>query len=222
MRQFGIFAKYWAPGEVKTRLAASIGAEAAARLHGAFVRTLLTRFAETGDSRALAFAPPEKRAEFETVAAGAWRLEPQAAGDLGRRMQTYFEVAFAARAERVVLIGADSPTLPAAIVEDAFEQLESRPVVIGPARDGGYYLIGAAREPPPIFASIAWSQPTVLAETVARLQSARREYVLLPEWYDVDTLEDLVRLNVELSAASDLTGLEELQREVNRALVAEG
>lgn len=220
MRQLGIFAKFWSAGEVKTRLAATIGAEAASRLHEVFVRTLLARFGAAADRRVLAFSPPERRREFEAMAAGQWRLESQAAGDLGRRMQAFFENAFAAGAERVVLIGSDSPTLPLGCIEAAFEQLASRPVVLGPAHDGGYYLIGAAREPPPVFDSIAWSQPTVFAETVARLQDAGLDHGLLPAWYDVDTHDDLTRLQAEVSSAGDLAGYEELAREVDRALAA--
>ena len=220
MRQFGLFAKFWAPGEVKTRLAAAIGAESAARLHAAFVRTLLARFVETADRRVLAFTPPERRSEFEAVVPCPWRLEPQAAGDLGRRMQHFFESAFAVGAEHVVLIGSDSPNLPVSFVKAAFEQLQRRPVVLGPASDGGYYLVGAAHRPPPIFESIAWSRPSVFAETVARLHAAGLDYGVLPAWYDVDTHEDLVRLNAELSGAGDLIGLEELACEVDRALAS--
>ena len=221
MRQLGMFAKYWAPGQVKTRLAAAIGAEAAARLHAVFVRTLLARFRATADRRVLAFSPSERRAEFEAILPAAWRLEPQAAGDLGRRMQHYFETALTAGAERVVLIGSDSPTLPAEYIEAAFDQLQSRPVVLGPAHDGGYYLVGAALKLPPIFDAIAWSQPTVFEATIARLQAAGREYGLLPAWHDVDTHDDLVRLKAELNAAENLFDLEELQCEVLRALAAD-
>ena len=218
MRQLGMFAKFWAPGEVKTRLAAAIGAEAAARLHAVFVRTLLARFQAVADRRVLAFSPSERRADFEAVLPAAWRLEPQSAGDLGRRMQHYFESAFAAGAERVVLIGSDSPTLPAEYIEAAFDQLHRRPVVLGPAHDGGYYLVATAGASPPIFDSIAWSQPTVFDETVARLHAAGLDYGLLPAWHDVDTHEDLVRLRDELSAAANRLGLEELRCEVTRAL----
>lgn len=221
MRQLGVFAKFWAPGEVKSRLAADIGAEQAARLHAVFVRTLLARFAETAERRVLAFSPPERRPEFEALAAEAWLLEPQISGDLGRRMRHYFDSAFAAGAKRVVLIGSDAPTLPADYLETAFERLAAYPVVLGPASDGGYYLVGAADRSPPIFDSISWSQSTVFAETVAALETARLEYSTLPGWYDVDRQDDLKRLHDELRAGKDSSApLKELTREATRALGA--
>lgn len=219
MRQLGLFAKFWAPGEVKTRLARAIGAERAARLQEVFVRTLLARFAGTAERRVVAFWPPERRADFEPLTAGAWRLEPQISGDLGRRMRHYFDSAFAAGAERVVLVGADAPTLPAAYVEAAFDNLADCQAVLGPAEDGGYYLVGAARKTPPIFDSIAWSQPTVYAETIAALESAEIEHRVLPGWYDVDVLDDLKRLHAELRLGAP-GPLGELAREVSRALGA--
>ena len=221
MRQLGMFAKFWAPGKVKTRLAAAIGAEQAAELHAVFVRTLLARFAKTAERRVLAFSPPERRAEFEALAAGSWLLEPQTSGDLGQRMRCYFDSAFAAGAQRVVLIGSDAPTLPASYIEAAFERLADCPVVLGPADDGGYYLIGASHQSPPIFDTIAWSQPTVYAETVSVLKSAELDYYALAGWYDVDVLDDLKRLNAELSDSHDDSApLDELAREVRRALGA--
>jgi hypothetical protein len=219
MRELGMFAKFWAPGEVKTRLAAAIGLEPAARLHRAFLQTLVERFAGAGDRRTLVFSPAHKRAEFQTLGAASWRLQPQPAGDLGRRMQVYFESAFAAGAERVVLIGSDSPTLPASYVESAFELLQGRPVVLGPAADGGYYLVGASRKPPPIFEGVAWSQPSVFAETAEKLAAARLEFATLPGWYDVDAVEDLRRLHDELSAgAEESAATLALRRAVDQAL----
>lgn len=221
MRELGMFAKFWTPGEVKTRLAADVGLEPAARLHQAFLQTLVERFAHAGDRRTLVFSPANKLGEFRTLRAASWRFEPQGEGDLGRRMQAYFEAAFAAGAERVVLIGSDSPTLPSGFVESAFDMLERRPVVLGPAADGGYYLVGAAGQPPPIFEGMAWSQPTVFAETITKLEAARLEYATLPGWYDVDAIEDLRRLHEELNASQDESSeMLALRRAVNEAMGA--
>ena len=199
MRQLGIFAKYPQPGRVKTRLAATIGDEAACRLYRAFIETLLRRFANVGDRRVLAFSPPERRAEFEPLAGQSWQLAEQSAGDLGQRMRRYFEEALAGGASRVVLLGSDSPTLPVEYVQRAFNLLSDVPVVLGPSDDGGYYLIGVAERVPPIFDDIAWSSEAVFEQTARRLQSLGRDFRKLPPWYDVDDEQDLRRLKNELS-----------------------
>jgi rSAM/selenodomain-associated transferase 1 len=206
---------------VKTRLATTLGAEQAGQLHKVFVQTLLERLARTGDRRTIVYAPADQLAPFAALAGGAWNLAAQAEGDLGQRMRSWFESAFAAGARSAVLIGSDSPTLPSAFIESAFELLREYDVVLGPADDGGYYLVGAARPTPPVFEDMAWSKPTVWDETVARLQAADWRYAALPRWYDVDQWEDLLRLHAELAAAdaSD-SALARLKRAVAQAVDA--
>jgi rSAM/selenodomain-associated transferase 1 len=200
--QFGMFAKFWQPGEVKTRLAREIGNEAAARLYRAFIDTLLTRFNDVGDERTLAFSPAERANEFAQLVGGKnWKLRPQGDGDLGTRMGRHFVQAFSAAVERAVLIGSDSPTLPREFVEQAFALLEDNSVVLGPSEDGGYYLIGLAGGVPPIFNEMPWSTPQVWNETLNRLQAARLKFAVLPTWYDVDEAADLRRLAIELTGA---------------------
>ena len=199
MNQLGMFAKYWEPGRVKTRLAAAIGDQAASSLARRFVLTLLQRFADVGQRRVLAYTPAERRTEFESLAADGWLLAVRADGDLGLRMQDYFATAFRRGATRVVLIGSDSPNLPVDYVTDAFQQLERYPVVLGPADDGGYYLVGAAGSVPPIFAGIPWSSPQVWPQTVNRLREANCPCGVLPAWYDVDDLENLRRIDRDLA-----------------------
>src|SRR5262245_11705482 len=115
-------------------------------------------------------------------------------------MEAFFRARFASGAERVVLLGTDSPTLPVAWVEAAFARLDAADVVLGPATDGGYYLIGCARRVPQVFTGVAWGRPTVLAETVARLTDPRRRLALLPPWYDLDTITDWQMLQGHLRA----------------------
>lgn len=207
--QLGIFAKFWQPGAVKTRLAASIGDEAAAGLHRRFVQTLLRRFASAADKQLLCYAPADAGPRFLELDLGSWQLEPQSAGDLGARMQHFFGSTLkpplplgegrggglaSISASRVVLIGSDSPDLPQEFVQQAFDKLHQYPVVLGPTRDGGYYLIGLSQTIPPIFESIPWSTPAVWPQTIARLESLLLEYHVLPQWYDVDDATDLRRL----------------------------
>jgi uncharacterized protein len=185
--QLGIFAKHWQPGAVKTRLAASIGNEAAAALHRHFVQTLLNRFQNTVDRHVLCFSPAGSADSFRQLSLGCWKLESQAAGDLGARMRHYFSAALATHdTPRIVLIGSDSPDLPLEYLAEAFDKLRDFPVVLGPTVDGGYYLIGLSQVVPPIFDNIPWSTAEVWPQTIARLTAAQIPYHVLPQWYDVD------------------------------------
>ena len=100
----------------------------------------------------------------------------------------------------MVVLGTDSPTLPPAYVEQAFAALDNADVVLGPATDGGYYLVGCGGRVPPIFEGIAWGGPTVLAETIALLADPSWRLAVLPPWYDVDTADDWRMLCGHLAA----------------------
>src|SRR5262249_47287508 len=148
----------------------------------------------------LAFAPPSATEAFADLVRGRFTLTPQRDGDLGSRMAAFFGEQVQAGAESVVLLGTDSPTVPPAFVEQAFQELEQADVVLGPATDGGYSLIGCARRVPPVFEGISWSGPRVLSQTVARLADPSWRLALLPPWYDVDTLDDWQMLQGHLQA----------------------
>ena len=217
MDQLGMFVKYWEPGRVKTRLAASLGDQAASSLYRHFVFALVRRLAAVGQRRVLVYTPAERRPEFEALANEHWSSAPQAGGDLGQRIQAYFADAFQAGATRVLLVGSDSPTLPVEYLQEAFRLLARVPVVLGPADDGGYYLVGAAGSVPPIFAGISWSTPQVWPQTVQRLRDAGCPYGVLPPWYDVDDPAGLRRMVRELACQGPLDGpLAELRDEVSR------
>jgi len=225
-RQLGIFARFWEPGKVKTRLAARLGDAATAALYRRFVETLAERLGDMPGRRVLAVTPDDRAGEFGEVAGSQWRVEPQGPGELAARMRRYFEKAFAAGMRKAVLIGSDSPTLPRRHVELAFELLHEHEVVLGPSADGGYYLVGAACRVPPIFDGIAMSRPAVWQQTVDRLNAAACSFGRLPDWYDVDTLDDLRRLRAELGQMQDesaeLGGLAEAVDEAWQWQKAEG
>jgi len=197
-RQFGVFGKYWEPGRVKTRLAAVVGPESASGLYREFLATLLRRFSGAAERCVLAFTPDDRRNAMRQLAGPTWELTPQEGADLGHRMKRYFESAAAAGFDRVLLIGSDSPTLPAKYVEEAYERLATHGVVLGPSADGGYYLVGIAGPLPPIFDDITWSSPDVWRQTCDRLAEAGGRSHVLPTWYDVDEFTDLERLKAEL------------------------
>lgn len=116
---------------------------------------------------------------------------PQAEGDLGARMKDAFLRAFKDGAERVVIVGSDLPEVSASLLRRAFEQLDAHPAVVGPARDGGYYLLGLRGMIEGIFEGIEWSTSSVLRETLERLRGAGVEPATLEVLADVDTVDDL-------------------------------
>jgi rSAM/selenodomain-associated transferase 1 len=196
-RVLGLFAKWPQPGAVKTRLGGP--REWGARVARAFLLDTMARLARVATRRVLVFAPAEARGDFAELA-GTWELEAQAEGDLGRRIERFIHGQIAGGARRVVVVGTDSPTLPVAYVEEAFAVLEEADVVLGPATDGGYYLLGCGPRLPPIFDGVAWSSDRVLAQTVERLRDPAWRLALLPPWYDVDTPGDWAMLKGHVAA----------------------
>ncbi|OAI54513.1 hypothetical protein AYO44_14825 [Planctomycetaceae bacterium SCGC AG-212-F19] len=195
----GIFAKQPIPGQVKTRLAKVTSPEWAARVAEAFLRDTLARLATIPVRRVLAYAPEEAGANFAALAGPDVTLVPQVGADLGERLSYFFLSQCEAGATATVVVGTDSPTLPVAWVEQAFAELEHADIVLGPATDGGYYLIGIGERMPPIFDGVRWGTEQVLADTIARLPADFR-LALLPPWYDVDSLADWQMLRGHLAA----------------------
>ncbi len=198
-RVLGLFAKWPAPGAVKTRLAPG-DPDWGARVARTFLLDTMHRLTAVDARRVLAFAPADREADFAAIAAGRFALTPQADGDLGRRLAAFVDRRLEEGARAVVLVGADSPTLPVEYVEQAFAELERADLVLGPATDGGYYLVGCGPARPPIFTDIAWGATTVLAETIVALADPRWRFSVLPPWYDVDTPDDWTMLCGHLAA----------------------
>lgn len=201
LRQVGIFAKHWTPGAVKTRLAARVGPELAARVAHAFIGCLVERLNPLPYSKQLGFAPEEQREAFQALAP-RWSCRPQCAGDLGARMTDYFDASFASGFEQTLLLGADCPTIPLKHLDDAFQQLETHDVAIAPAFDGGYCLI-AARATPPLFDHGQWGDARVLERTLALAERRHLSVALLPPWRDVDHWDDLLELHEQLQRSND-------------------
>ena len=198
----GIFVRHPVAGLVKTRLAAELGGNRAAEIYSAFIADITDRFRGISAERTLCFCPDaaESRRHFETIAGPDYQLWPQPQVDLGTRMQRFFEDHVRGAGDRAVLIGSDSPTLPLALVQQAFTTLAEADCVLGPATDGGFYLIGMRSRPWPVFSGIEWSTARVLDQTVGRIHDCRARLALLPPWYDVDSPEDLRMLVGHLQA----------------------
>jgi uncharacterized protein len=183
--------KHPAPGRVKTRLAAALGPERAAALYEAFVLDLAERLAPLGWPVTWAYWPRE--APFASILPGA-RCRAQEGRDLGERMSHAIAVELADGAGSVVVIGADAPHLDTSLLGEAAERLaDDADLVLGPADDGGYYLIGLRASTPAVFTGVAWGTSRVLAETLARAGGLRTR--LLEPCFDVDTPADLARLS---------------------------
>jgi rSAM/selenodomain-associated transferase 2/rSAM/selenodomain-associated transferase 1 len=144
----------------------------------------------------IAFEPAEAIAEMRGLVGDGARLFPQQGDTLGDRMRNAFGHLFAAGYSAVVMIGSDLPSLPASHLAKAFQLVRDRPdaLVIGPASDGGYYLIGLRRLCPALFTSIAWSAANVLTTTTRVAESCGLTVSFVPPWHDVDTVDDLRRV----------------------------
>lgn len=206
-----VFAKAPVPGDVKTRLLRAIPVAAVAPLARAFLLDALETALAVPDAEVtLAFSPAGEGPAMEALVSAAFgrrarvRFEPQRGRDLGQRMAAAVEAACARGATAAVIIGSDSPTLPACRIEQAFATLEgTADLVLGPAEDGGYYLLGARRPlPAGMLDRIAWSSGRERAETEARACAAGLDVALLEAWYDVDGPADLERLRRELLAGT--------------------
>ncbi len=200
-----IFVKAPRPGLVKTRLAAVIGADTACDAYLALVDMLLFRLAELGHVE-LKFAPADAVEEIKPWLRDGWRASPQVEGGLGDKLIGAFDEAFASGEERVVIIGSDCPYITQQDCEQAFAALMENDVVLGPATDGGYWLVGLSRSHPALFRGINWSTETVLAETLAAARGNGLNVKLLRELSDVDTVGDLAGFHDwharEMSASS--------------------
>jgi hypothetical protein len=175
-------------------------ADEAVGLHRALVEDTLEqlgRLQRPDLTKVLLLSRPLLQATDLDVPRG-WTVGIQAPGDLGARLSGFFEGAFRLQARRVVVLGSDSPTLPLEIVDDAFEELARTDVTLGPAADGGYYLLGCRLFLPDLFRGISWGSELVLRQTREAIDRLGHRYRLLPPWYDVDLPRDVERLREEI------------------------
>ena len=189
-----LFTRFPMPGRAKTRLIPCLGAEGAAQLQREMTEYALARVWPLVKRRGMTL-----EVRFEDASEGEMRrwlgdgfsFAPQGNGDLGARMMLAMTEAFAAGAQAVVIIGADCPELDAALVERALGALRMHRLVFGPARDGGYYLVGMREALPLLFEGVNWGATDVLATSLAKARQMNLEPFLLPELSDVDEPTDL-------------------------------
>ena len=184
-----IFVKAARSGTVKTRLAKDLGDEAACAAYRQLVEDLLNHLGKLSKVE-LHFTPKDSELEIKRWLRQGWTLQPQGEGDLGTRLQKAFGTAFARGSKRVVIIGSDCPYIVAEDIRQAWAALEENQIVIGPATDGGYWLIGLREEHPQLFTGISWSTNVVCETTLARAKAAGLRVKILRELTDVDTAAD--------------------------------
>ena len=185
-----VFGREPIPGRVKTRLAAGVGEEAAAAVYGELLAHTLDMAEAVDADLVLALAEPPARSFRPPLDVA---IEVQVSGDLGRRLSATFERRFAEGYRRVAVIGSDCPELAPRHLDDALTSLADRPVVLGPAADGGYWLVGARPPLVEMFTDIPWSTDGVLEATRARLSRLGIDWLELEELADLDTEADLRR-----------------------------
>ena len=200
-----VFAKAPEPGRVKTRLARHLGAAAACRAHEALVAHVLSRLAGCALTKELWVAGdaghPQVAVWSQRLGALV-RVQPQ--GDLGDRMHAAVSACCAA-GQPALIVGSDLPEIDVPYIERAAAALTAHDLVLGPVEDGGYGLVGLKAPAPLLFSGIAWSTPTVLAETRSRADQLRLSVSELPTTWDVDGIDEWRRflaLNNQAAARS--------------------
>ena len=187
-----IFVKNEEAGKVKTRLAKSVGDDKALEVYRkllaytANITSPLKAKKEVWYSR---FIP-----ENDLWSDGNFNKKVQMGEDLGQRMSNAFQLSFEDGAQKAVIIGSDCGELTSAIMEQAFEALDDAEFVVGPAEDGGYYLLGMKNFHPEIFGDIEWSTGSVLEKTLAKMKQSGNPVHQLEKLNDVDTIEDWERI----------------------------
>ena len=191
-----LFVKLPEKGRVKSRLALHIGEDAALHLYENMVLDVLDMLKKGRFPFRICFTPLDAHDQMAGWLGQEYDYLPQNGDNLGDRMEDAFDSVFAGGVQEALLIGSDIPGLTTDVIDEAFAALLKNDAVIGPADDGGYYLIGFRKKSfaPGIFHDIAWSTGTVFRETMAKLREESLKVHVLPELTDIDTVEDLKKL----------------------------
>ena len=202
-RALVLFARLPVLGQVKTRLTPRFTPEEALALHRALLidsLALVSHCAELAVAACRLYLSEEGPLDGEMIARlGSISPRIQSGADLGERLLHAFQECLAEGVREIVVLGSDSPHLPAGYVARAFEELGKAEVVVGPARDGGYYLLGASRLHTALLTEMPWGTAQLYRETVRRARKEGIPIASLPAWYDVDLPESVVQLWQDLS-----------------------
>ncbi len=190
-----VFVKFPEPGKVKTRIGKDLGYETAAKLYTAFVEDMLFSFDRSGLKPIISYDPFQPVKKYQEWLGNRTYIA-QHGEDLGQRMFNALQAALDLNYDDCILTGSDLPDLNPEMIQQAKKELKKAPACIGPASDGGYYLIGFQKKylTDSIFKEMEWSTDRVLPETLSRLNTLGINPAILPEHQDMDTIEDLERL----------------------------
>jgi len=180
-----IFAKNSQIGKVKTRLAVSVGDRRALEVYRQLLRLTKQATDPLDVSRQVWYS--DHITDNDLWPAEGYAKHQQEGRDLGQRMKAAFGQAFSRGFKKVVIIGSDCPDITTSLLRQAFERLETHEAVIGPAADGGYYLLGMSQFFPELFELKEWSTASVYARTAEQLRNKEISYALLPKLYEIDT-----------------------------------
>lgn len=189
-----LFGKCPTPGEVKTRIGQQIGDEKACHIYTVLLKHQIDVAIQSGIETVLFYGGTDIEA-LKKIVPPTLNLIPQEGKNLGERMKNGFNSCFRNGAQKVILIGSDIPEVTPLIIKNAVNDLDDNGAVIGPAEDGGYYMIGFNRSAfhPSFFEDIVWSQPDVLKETVAKFKLRQILYKYSVRLSDMDTVHELQR-----------------------------
>jgi len=189
-----VFTRYPKPGETKTRMIPELGPNGAARLQRCLTEHTLKWVSKLKARKGVSVQiqyDGAKLSLFTEWLGGDWSYRPQVDGDLGRRMSKAFQSAFDEGFERVIIVGIDCPGITAQLVLKAFEALNENDIVLGPANDGGYYMIGMSRMQPSVFDGPDWGTSGVFAETLRIAGNNGMSVHILEYLDDIDRPEDI-------------------------------
>jgi len=192
-----VFVKAPISGDVKTRLIPYLTGAEAADLYKCFVMDVFRNISKVTKSIQVrvAYQPHSKAADLSWLGLkNPPELFKQEGRSLGERLIHAFGVAFGRGAQHVVIIGSDSPTLHPEYIDRAFDSLHDADVVLGPAHDGGYYLLGLSRPCLKLFEDVSWSSDQVFERTNQNAQALGYTLRILPSHYDIDTIDDVKTL----------------------------
>ena len=187
-------------GFAKTRLTPPLSEVDAASLASCFVQDVINSALRIVPNLIVAFSPRDGRALLEALLPADLRWLEQQGGDLGERLDAAITYAANLGCGPIIVIGADSPTLPDSLIETARDALATgkTDAVLGPTVDGGYFLLGLRNRVPHLFQNIDWSTPLTYEQTASNITGLGLRLLELPQWYDVDTFSDLLRLREDL------------------------
>ena len=181
-------------GKVKTRLCGFLDKETVLGLYKNFAEDVIETVQSQADHIRICFYPFNQKALVAGWLGNVFEYVPQKGKNLGERMETAFLKAFSDQFTHVILVGSDIPDLPESIIKEAFVHLDDGKAVIGPASDGGYYLVGFRKDMflPQIFENIPWGTNRVFKNTLTALKKFHQSVHILPEWRDIDEYDDLL------------------------------